>query len=303
MRFVSQTQNAESVIAEVLCDEEVHGYFYGLIIKRYGLRILGSPFPGWTTSYMGFHLHKSINSTDLLSSLKQFAFNDLKCIHIEIMDRHLKPEDFVSANYQYRIQPGFEVNLLKNEDEIFNNFKSSCRRCIRKADKNGVKIEIAQDKAFAKDYFTQLQEVFAKQNLVPTYSIKRIETLIDNLLPTGKLLLLRAKDREGKCIATGIFPAYNDTMFFFGGASYTRYQILRPNEAIQWFAMRYWKQKGISKYDMGGGGDYKLKYGGQEVTVPWGRISKYPILERLRNIGQHVVGIKQHFMGWRNRIN
>jgi len=303
MMFVSNTQNAEPVVARVLDGDAVVGHFYGLIVTRYGVRILGSPFPGWTTSYMGFQFDIPVVYSEALLALEIFAFRKLKCIHIEIMDRYIMPDDFTKAKFNYRIQPGFEIDLTQTEDEIFRSFKSSCRRCIRKAEKNGVKVEVAQDKTFVNDYYSQLVQVFAKQKLVPTYSIKRIEALIDYLLPTGQLLLLRAKDRDGKCIATGIFPAYNDMMYFFGGASWTKYQILRPNEAIQWFAIRYWKYKGISKYDMGGGGDYKMKYGGKTIVIPWGRKSKFTILENLRNIGQLVVNAKQRINGRLSRIN
>jgi hypothetical protein len=128
--------------------------------------------------------------------------------------------------------------------------------------------------------------------------------LIKYLLPTCQLLLVRAKDSEGNCIATGIFPALNDTSYFWGGASWRPFQVLRPNEAIQWFAMRYWKARGISKYNMGGGaggGDYKRKYGGYEIAVPQGRKSKYPVFENLRNFGKALFTAKQRIMGLRKR--
>ncbi|TAJ12114.1 GNAT family N-acetyltransferase [Marinilabiliaceae bacterium JC017] len=301
MRFVSQTQNAEPVVALVRDGECQVGVFYGLIIKKYGLRILGSPFPGWSTSYMGFCLEQSVSRVEVLLALKKFAFSVLKCIHIEIMDRHLKESDLKKARFKYKQQTGFEVDLTKSEEAIFAATTSACRRCIRKAARNGVRIEIADDLSFVDDYYSQLEEVFAKQNLVPTYPIERVRSLIECLLPTGNLLLLRARDKEGDCIATGIFPALNDTMYFWGGGSWRRYQILRPNEAMQWFAMLYWKERGVSRYDMGGGGDYKRKYGGVAIAVPWGRKSKYLVFAYLRNIGMYLFIIKQRISGWRKQ--
>ena len=90
-------------------------------------------------------------------------------------------------------------------------------------------------------------------------------------------------------------------MYFWGAASWRKYQILRPNEAIQWFAILYWKAKGIAKYDMGGGGAYKRKYGGYDIAVPWGRKSKYPCLERLRSLGKRAFAAKQSIMGLRRQ--
>lgn len=301
LRFLSQTQNAEPITAVIKDGNQTVGRFSGLIIKKYGLRILGAPFPGWTTSYMGFNLLRSVDKVEALQALEIFAFRDLNCVHLEIMDRHFDVETFQQAGYKYSPAPSFEIDLTKDEDELLANMTSACRRCIRKAIKNGVQIEIASDPLFADDYYAQCKDVFAKQQLVPPYSKDRVQALIEHLLPTNNLLLLRAKDNQENCIATGIFPALNDTMYFWGGASWRAYQGLRPNELLQWVAMRYWKAQGISKYDMGGGGDYKQKYGVEEIIIPWGRKSRYPGLERLRNLGKDAFNLKQKMMGLKKK--
>ena len=302
LNFVSHTQNAELVVAAVKDGNRHVGRFSGLIIKKCGLRILGSPFPGWTTSYMGFNLEPSVSRVDALRALDDFAFRELKCIHVEIMDRHLTTAHLREAGYLYdgRVFTGFEIDLTKDDETLFAAMAPACRRCIRKAAKLAVKMELAEDLTFADDYYAQLEDVFAKQSLATTYSVERVRSLIEYLLPTGHLLLVRARDSEGTCIATGIFPALNDTMYFWGGASWRPHQSLRPNEAIQWFAMRYWKAKGIQRYDMVGGGEYKRKYGGYEIAVPWGRKSKYSFFEHLRNCGKSLFAAKQRIRGLGN---
>ena len=297
INFVSTTQKAEPVFAVIKDGTRLVGRFSGLIFQRFGIRILGSPFPGWTTSYMGFNLDSTIDRKDALQALEIFAFNDLNCAHVEIMDRRLGIEEVAQLGYRYKVYSGFEIDLTKSKDELFSTMDSACRRCIRKAEKQEVMVEETKDLSFADNYYAQLQDVFAKQNLIPTYPKERVQALIENLLPTGQLLLVRARNREGVCIATGIFPAMNDTMFFWGGASYRSYQILRPNEAIQWYAMQYWKDKGIIKYDMGGGGEYKRKYGGYEISIPWIRISKYQWLDFARNFSYKIFNIKQNVLG------
>jgi hypothetical protein len=179
---------------------------------------------------------------------------------------------------------------------------SACRRCIRKAGKEGVIIEEARDVGFADEYYVQLQDVFAKRGLVPTYGIERVRHLIRQIHPMGQLLLLRARDRNGRCIATGIFPHMNGVMYFWGGASWRQHQILRPNEAIQWSAMKIGKQKGLRTYDMGGGGEYKRKYGGREIAVPWIRKSKYLWVCHLRDMAQRGYALRQRSLGRWNRL-
>ncbi len=49
--FVAETQKAEPVLAILKEGNETLGYFTGLIIRKFGMKILGSPFRGWSTPY------------------------------------------------------------------------------------------------------------------------------------------------------------------------------------------------------------------------------------------------------------
>lgn len=289
LRFLQQTQQGEPVVALLREGEEIVGCFTGMVIRKLGLRILGSPFPGWTTSYMGFNLRGGICRREALSALIPFAFEQLRCVHLEVMDRRLTPDEGLLLGLSYSPFRGYEIDLTCSEEALFARMTGACRRCIRKAEREGVRIEEAEDAGFADDYYAQLQDVFAKQGRTPTYPLSRVKALIEHLGTTGRLLLLRARDPEGRCIATGIFPAMNDTMYFWGGASWRAHQILRPNEAIQWHAMRYWKSRGITRYDMGGGGRYKEKYGGEPICVPWFRLSRFRLLAQSRDLARRLI--------------
>lgn len=293
IRFVTAAQAAEPVFAQVLLEGHPVGRFTGLVVRRYGLRMLGSPLPGWTTSYMGFNLEPDVPRVDVLRALPAFAFEQLGCAHAEVMDRGITVTDAVATGLRHRHLESFEVDLEPSEDEILAGMTSACRRCIRKSRDVGVTVEQATDASFVDDYYSQLKDVFAKQGLTPTYGRERVTALIDELLPTGQLLLLRARDDQGRCIATGIFPAANGVMYFWGGASRRDRQILRPNEAVQWFAMRYWKANGVRRYDMGGAGEYKRKYGGRAISVPWFRSSRHPALEPARTLAQNLTIARQ----------
>ena len=56
VQFVGEAQRATPVLLEMTDNGKPVGYFTGLTMKRFGVRILGSSFPGWTTPYMGFNL-------------------------------------------------------------------------------------------------------------------------------------------------------------------------------------------------------------------------------------------------------
>ena len=297
--FIATTQRAEPVVAEVRSRTEHVGYFTGLIVRKYGMRILGSPFPGWTTDYMGFNLLPHADRGEAVSALARFAFGTLGCAHLELKDRLLRGEDLVGTRVSTTWTMTYEVDLQMDDGELFGRMSSACRRAIRKAEKMGVTIETADDERFADDYYAQLEDVFAKQDLVPTYDVARVHALFRHLGPTGRLLRVRALAPDRRPIASGIFPAFGDTAYFWGGASWRADQILRPNEPLFWFAMRYWRDRGMRTLDLGGAGDYKRKYGGREVWVPWVRRSRYPGLDRMRNLAKTAQSWKQRRAGAR----
>jgi hypothetical protein len=291
--FVAEAQGATPVYARVLADGEPAGRFTGLVVRRFGVPILGSPFPGWTTAYLGFNLEPGVSRAAAAGALDAYAFRELGCAHYELMDRHLGVGDAAALGLRHRSVPGFELDLTRTEEALLAAMTPACRRCVRKAEREGVTVEVATDPGFAADYYAQLEEVFARQGLTPTYPRSRVEALLRHVLPGGRLLLLRARNAAGDCIATGIFPAANGLMYFWGGASRTAERGVRPNEAIQWYAMRYWQARGARRYDMGGGGEYKRKYGGAEITVPWVRRSRYPGLEPLRTGAAYAWGLRR----------
>jgi CelD/BcsL family acetyltransferase involved in cellulose biosynthesis len=302
LTFLSRTQNGEPIVAALREGSVTIGYFTGMIVRKFGVRIMGSPFPGWSTDYMGFALSPGACRRQAVQALLDFAFEELRCVHLEVMDRNLTLRDLDGLGVQYRVLRGFEIDLSSDEDELFSNMTSACRRCIRKAEKEGVRVEEAHDREFAEEYYAQLKDVFAKQNLVPTYDVDRVRQLIAHIHPTGHLLMLRARNRDGQSIATGIFPHLNGVLYFWGGASWRKYQLLRPNEAIQWEAIKIAKRNGLHTYDMGGGGEYKRKYGGCEIVVPWFRKSKYHWIRFLRDMAQQGYKLSRRCDGQFNRL-
>jgi hypothetical protein len=297
LNFIAESQKATPVVAEIRDGGALAGYFSGLVVRKFGLRILGSSFPGWTTPYIGFNLVSGYARADGLRSLPDWAFRELGCHHVEVADREFLPTDAEAAGLFPSAYETYQSNLAKSEDELFKGMDSACRRCIRKAEKSGVVVEEAHDDAFADEYYEQLKDVFAKQGKLPTYGIDRVRILLKHMLPTGRLLAVRARDPEGRCIATGLYPGMNDMAFFWGNASWRWGQQWRPNEYLHWYALRYWKARGATRFDWGGGGTYKEKYGVEPYVVPWFYKSKYPLLTSIRNEARALFYRSQRLVG------
>lgn len=299
INFVKETHNAEPVIIRITEEHKLVGYFTGLLVKKFGIKILGSPFNGWTTAYMGFDVVEGYDKVDLIESITKFLFRTLKCLFIQITDRYIEEAQLKNTKYKYLMSRSIELNIDRTEEAIFKSFKSECRTSIRQFERRGASIEIAKpNEQFSIEYFEQLQEVFARQGLVPTYDSSRVLGLFKNLR-SNQLLCLRVRNPEGKCIATSIFVGFNQRFYFWGGASFRAFQSYRPNEYMFWYAIKYFKEKGYKYFDMYGERDYKNKFRPDKIAYPCIMIARFKILIVLRDFAKRLFWILLRIKGFR----
>ncbi len=285
INFLTENQSGEPVITTVKSDGEIIGHFIGLIVKKYGLKILGSPFRGWATYFMGFILKTGACYRDVLQAFPSFVFNDLGCHYFEIIDPCVKDTDFIGLYYKVEALPWYAIDLSPDEEELFARMKSSGRRAIRKSLKSGVSVEVANEDGFAEEYYAQYTDVLEKRSLVPTYSLHTVQRMIDHMQRTEDLLLLRSRDSHQMCVATCIFLAKNKVGVYWGGASWREYQSIRPNEPLFWYAFKALKARGIIEIHMGGEAEqFKEKLGSNKVRIYRLMKARNALLDKLINI-------------------
>ena len=287
--FLTETQGITPLVVAVGKDGRTIGWFIGGTMRK-GIRIVASPFEGWSTPFQGLSVLEPISTRERLliyEELIPFCYAKTGCWFFQTTDWSLKPEDLDGSPLTCQAVKGYRLDLSRDEAALFAGFDSATRRAIRKAQKGGVTVQEPTDlDQFITDYYDQLQDVFGKQGLKPTYLRSRVEALIKHLHGAGRLLLLESRSAEGKCIGTGIFPAAHQLMQFWGGASYRSHQILRPNEILFWEAIRYWKQRGVLEFEFGGGGAYKEKYGPEPYRRAQIIAPRWPILSRLKTLAR-----------------
>jgi len=299
LNYIKINQHAAPVIVRITNGRHLVGYFTGLLFSKYGVRIIGSPFDGWTTAYMGFDVEDQYDRADLLRPLAAFLFETTKCHFIQITDRFIDENKVKDLGLDYTMKTTLELKIDKTDEELLKGFTKSCRETIRQFERRGATIEEAEpDEQFAKEYHEQLREVFAKQNLVPTYDLSRTLDLFRSL-KKDQLLCLRVRNPAGKPIASTYYVAYNGRVCFQGAASLREFQFYRPNEAMFWYAIRYYRDRGYVYADMNGERTYKEKFRPEKTAYPCIMISKYPILIRLREVAKKIVWIALKMKGCR----
>jgi lipid II:glycine glycyltransferase (peptidoglycan interpeptide bridge formation enzyme) len=286
LEFVEEDSKANPIILKISKEKKFIGYFSALTVTKFGVKIIASPFNGWSTCFMGFDTHVD-NKIEIIHDLSEHLFKFFKCSYIEIIDRDISIMQAQAIGYSYTLVSTLELAIDKSDEELFKVFKTDCRNFIRQFERRGAVLETAiPNDEFAEEYYEQLKDVFAKQSLVPTYSVEKVKRLLNHLSNTGMLLCLRVCDPEGLSIATSIFIGYNKKFFFWGGASLRQYQSYRPNEYMIWYAIKYWRERGCEIFDMVGVRDYKKKFGSLEKQYAKIIVPKYNILISLRDFAQ-----------------
>ncbi len=282
LNFLTERQPLEPIVARIREDGELLGFFTGLIAEKFGLRILGSPFRGWTTYFMGFNLKPGTPRRAVLEAFPHFAFHELGCQYLELIDPLLDESDACGLRYHIEPLPWYALDLRPSEAALFANMKHTCRTNIRKACKNELRIQPVCELKFAEEYYAQYHEVMHRHALQPAYGLETVRLMLKHLLPTGHLLLLRADLPSGESIATGLFLYFGQTAVFWGAASRSDYQHLRPNEYLAWQGVQLLKARGVETLHFGGyAGQYKEKFGCQDARIWRLRLASSTVLGSL----------------------
>jgi CelD/BcsL family acetyltransferase involved in cellulose biosynthesis len=281
--YLQEAFGVEPVVAEVIQDGIVVGHALGGIVRRLGIRILGSPLRGWGTEFLGFLLDDGIDRRAVADAYAAFAFRELGCLHLELGDANLTVPAMTGS--RFHLEPGitYSVDLTLDEPALLGGMRPRTRTYVRQAERAGLVVSTALDPTddpdFAADYHAQLTEVFARQGLAPTYGLDRVRSLIRCVAPSGNLLRLRVRDASGETLSTAIVMGRNRRAVLWGAASRRDLGGSHPNEAMHWAAMRFWRDRGVTTYDLGGAGDYKAKFGAVVVPTPRFVASRSPVLD------------------------
>ncbi len=289
IEFVAEDSGVTPIFVRITDENGFCGYFTGMSFRMFGIKIVGSPFNGWSTCHMGLDMLHPEEKLSALPGLVEFLYSTERCLYMEITDRDFDVEEAKKRGFKVVPISTLQLRIDMDDTLLFKQMKTDCRNFIRQFERRGASIEAAEpNDEFAEEYFDQLRDVFARQKLVPTYGCRKVKTLLKHLGNTGNILCLRVRDPEGRSIATSIFPGYGKCFYFWGGASYRKYQHYRPNEYMLWQAIRYWRGKGCTVFDMVGVRPYKQKFGSQEVQYAKIVFTRYRLLFFLRNMAERV---------------
>jgi predicted N-acyltransferase len=296
LSFLEHTQDAR-VIVEPFSDG-LDGYHVAALVRKGPFQILGSPLPGWTTVRMGPLFNR--NGTDqsaLAAEIGDFGKRH-KISMFELVSWQLDDSVMIEDGWSGQPDHTMVVPLPSTHQELWDDrLKSTCRNRIRKAQKNGLTVEIGLDDKLVDDVWDRVDAIFRHQDLVVSYDKARIQALYDELAPRDRVVGVRVIAPDGHLAACGIFPFDDKCIYFWAGASRPEDRALVPNELMHYELMCHAIDRGITSYDMCGGGDYKKKFGAERVdTQRWLRYYN-PLAKYGRATVSKVVRTRQKLAG------
>ncbi len=165
------------------------------------------------------------------------------------------------------------LTLDGDEGEVLKNFRSSTKRNIKKAEKEGVEARIYRSLDSLREFY-RLYCMTRKlvQNL-PPYPWKFILSEYEQIISKGLGFVVLASI-NGRNVAGGIFYNFGGNVLYRYGASDRNYLHLRPNNLVMWEAIKWSIENryrtfcfGSTDFDNDGLRQFKRGWGTEEISI------------------------------------
>jgi CelD/BcsL family acetyltransferase involved in cellulose biosynthesis len=242
-----------------------------LRLRKGLLTVLGSPLPGWSTSYLGPLFAPDADVPSVLAAFfNHRAFRGYAYFACKVIDNHRRIDLHAFGFSVVLKYQTYRLDLGPEQEQLWSNCRRECRNHIRKAQKLGVTVRPETSPDFINEYWRMSLETFAKANVQPTHNKQLIEELWTNRSDDRSASFLSAFHEE-KRVATLVLLADDHTMYYWGGASFMEFRHLSAHNLLQWEAICEAKRRKLQTYDFisttGGPGRFKESFGPQVVDI------------------------------------
>jgi lipid II:glycine glycyltransferase (peptidoglycan interpeptide bridge formation enzyme) len=165
------------------------------------------------------------------------------------------------------------LDLRPDLDQLWQNMHDSTHRAIRKSEREGLTVRIAESEQELRVFFEMHLKIrkYKYGLLAQPYSFFR--NIWDYFVEIQNGFLLLAL-HEDKIVAGDFFLEWKDTLYYKFNASHPGDLSHRPNDLLIWEGIQYAKKRGLAYLDFGlsdidqeGLIRYKRKFGTEEKTI------------------------------------
>ena len=168
------------------------------------------------------------------------------------------------------------IDLTRNEGELLGRCEPSVRRAIRKAQKEGIRVEQSVSRT-ALLQFCGLHCHTRRRHGLPPQPRKFFESIFREFIARGEGHIFLAH-KNNRTIAAALFLTFSNRALYKFAASDLSYRRLRPNNLILWEAIRFYASRQsptlhLGRTDLNDQGlrRFKLGWGSTEALLRYDR--------------------------------
>ena len=190
------------------------------------------------------------------------------------------------------------LELCSSGLKLFENFDSSVRRAIRKAEKLGVKVELSQTPEGMRRFY-ELHCRTRRRHGLPPQPFSFFLNIQRHLIAKGLGFLVLGVQR-GKPIAAALFLQWGKQAAFKFGASDQDSQDLRGNNLVMWHAIQTCVRNGLETMDLGR--TSPVNEGLRRFKLGWGTAEKELVYFKFDLRKNSFVSDTDNAFGWYNQV-
>ncbi len=256
---------------ELVYLQENDGVFPLAYIKSliFGNRLISLPFADYGGPCAGDE-----RTTERLVSACEQAGQKLSADFIEVRCPSERYVD-IFENHGFETRDDyltFVLPLDRKIEELWKGIGDKNRNMVRKAEKSGIQIIEATNKADLRAFFLLYQKTMKKLG-TPPQPYKFFEKMWDLFYPQN--LIIPLARCEARYIAGGLFFLHSRIIHYAYGCSLREHLQLAPHNLIQWHVIKWGHERGFSYLDFGRSREdegtvlFKKRWGGKLVRMPY----------------------------------
>lgn len=144
---------------------------------------------------------------------------------------------------------GHTLQLAENEEQVFKSFRSSTKRNIKKAAKQGVCVNISHSLESLTAFY-RLNCVTRREHGLPPQPFNFFKKIFEHIINKQQGLVVTAT-YQAKIIAASVYFHIGKKALYKYGASLKSFQHLRANNLVMWEAIKWFCHNGFDSFTFG----------------------------------------------------
>ncbi len=206
-----------------------------------GKRIVSLPFSDYCPPLFSDDSSKSLILNKILEYCK---IENLKFIEFRTLD-----SNFPSPNESFRKDYRHSLIINKKQDELFKAFSDNTKRNIKKANKEGLKLEIRNDENGIREFY-KMNCITRKKHGLPPQPLSFFSNILKTIIKKGLGDIIFAVHKDN-IIAGALYLKFKNKIIYKYGASYPEFNELRGNHFVMWEAIKKYSAEGYIDFDFG----------------------------------------------------